>query len=467
MAMRAAGGAPSPQQPGQPAIGATAAAAAADAGGAAIVPPIEKVCRQVGGHPTELLELPATACERPDVQLLVMPGNPGAALYYTSFMRELHSRLHGRASVHAVSNLGMDSQGLTPRGRVHSLQEQVEHKAALLRERYVGEGRPPLVLLAHSIGEWWRWLRGGSGCLLDARWMPLPTCPPAMPSAPVSFSACLLITCSRAGTYMAIHAVERLEKHHLRSSRAATAALDAVAREEWEHPGGAAAGDDGASLERVQQQLLAARAAQQAGPASGGGDAEGAEDGSTAGEAGAAGAAAASNVIKVCGLYPFLEVDPACSKQRRLQRLARYHAAFSRLSGVLGAVLPRALLQRVVRLASPDLEPHAVDTTLQGEWREVWAAERWRGRLAFVPPPASAAGMRANQTRLLPRPPPLPRPPCAVFTDPDCVNNGLYMGLTEFEALAAPADWWLLRALGPRFCLFAAPNDVWFKARLR
>jgi hypothetical protein len=52
-----------------------------------------------------------------------------------------------------------------------------------------------------------------------------------------------------------------------------------------------------------------------------------------------------------------------------------------------------------------------------------------------------------------------------VFATPACVANGLYMGLTEFEALAAPADWWLLQSLGPRFAVFAAPNDTWFKAR--
>ena len=41
------------------------------------------------------------------------------------------------------------------------------------------------------------------------------------------------------------------------------------------------------------------------------------------------------------------------------------------------------------------------------------------------------------------------------------------MGLTEFEALAAPPDWWLLRQLGPRAAVVAAPNDVWFKVRAR
>ena len=35
--------------------------------------------------------------------------------------------------------------------------------------------------------------------------------------------------------------------------------------------------------------------------------------------------------------------------------------------------------------------------------------------------------------------------------------------MTEFEALAAPPDWWLLRQLGPRVAVVAAPSDIWFK----
>lgn len=53
---------------------------------------------------------------------------------------------------------------------------------------------------------------------------------------------------------------------------------------------------------------------------------------------------------------------------------------------------------------------------------------------------------------------------CAVFASRDCVANGLFMGCSEFQLLAAPADWWLLQWLGSRFAVFVAPNDVWFKA---
>ena len=47
-----------------------------------------------------------------------------------------------------------DAQGLTQPGVVHSLEDQIQHKLALLREHCSAPGRPPLVLLGHSIGGW-------------------------------------------------------------------------------------------------------------------------------------------------------------------------------------------------------------------------------------------------------------------------------------------------------------------------
>jgi hypothetical protein len=36
--------------------------------------------------------------------------------------------------------------------QVYDLKQQVEHKAAFLRERMLLPGRPPVLLLGHSIG---------------------------------------------------------------------------------------------------------------------------------------------------------------------------------------------------------------------------------------------------------------------------------------------------------------------------
>lgn len=83
-----------------------------------------------------------------------MPGNPGQAGYYTPFMASLHRLLGGRAAVYAASHLGMDAQRLCRRGELFTLEEQIEHKKELLRGHFVGEGRPPAVVVGHSIGGW-------------------------------------------------------------------------------------------------------------------------------------------------------------------------------------------------------------------------------------------------------------------------------------------------------------------------
>lgn len=76
-----------------------------------------------------------------------------------------------------------DGQGLTPPGRVFSLEEQIQHKVALLRQHFVGAGRPPLVILGHSIGGW---REAGCGCNEHWRLMW-----PAGRSKPHSPSFCL------------------------------------------------------------------------------------------------------------------------------------------------------------------------------------------------------------------------------------------------------------------------------------
>lgn len=119
-----------------------------------------------------------------------------------------------------------------------------------------------------------------------------------------------------AGAYMCIHALHRLERGSSASSSAEVAALDAVAAREWEHPDAA-----GASLDGVQRQLEAERQAQarrqqlqQEGQpeaerpgGAAGVDRNGSSDsGGRAGE-GASSSGVRSNVVKVIGLYPFLQ----------------------------------------------------------------------------------------------------------------------------------------------------------------
>lgn len=48
-------------------------------------------------------------------------------------------------------NIGHDPHNLSER-RVWCLETQVQHKVALLKEHVMGPGKPPAVIVAHSIG---------------------------------------------------------------------------------------------------------------------------------------------------------------------------------------------------------------------------------------------------------------------------------------------------------------------------
>ena len=218
-----------------------------------------------------------------------------------------------------------------------------------------------------------------------------------------------------------------------------------------------------------------------------------------------AAAAAAVAAVKLVGLYPFLTgrwgvrvlstrpnpvtvhplppappllhprfcrsaVDPECPRQMRLRSLTAHHALLARMAGWVGLLLPLAVRRLVVRWLAPHLAPHAVDTVATSGFGCGRGCERGCERedgdedrcgLACSDVAAAAAASVDHPTA---SPPP---PAAAVFCSRACVANGLYLGRTEFEVLAAPADWALLRALGPRLAMFGAPRDAWCKVRAR
>lgn len=122
------------------------------------------------GWLTDALGLKATS-PTPSLQLLIIPGNPGLGSFYTRFIEELHALFQGTADVWAVSNLGHDAENLCE-GRVWCLDTQIAHKAQLLKEHVLAPGKPPAVVLAHSIGSYMalqvRWGRSRCLGLVDA-----------------------------------------------------------------------------------------------------------------------------------------------------------------------------------------------------------------------------------------------------------------------------------------------------------
>jgi pimeloyl-ACP methyl ester carboxylesterase len=115
-----------------------------------VVPNFWHVTYDVGRYPTDLLGLQAT---RPaQAQVLVVPGNPGCAAFYRKFMQQLHTAFGGAADVMAVSHVGHDGDNIS-KGAVWGLHDQVDHKAQLLQE-LMAPGKPPVIILAHSIGSY-------------------------------------------------------------------------------------------------------------------------------------------------------------------------------------------------------------------------------------------------------------------------------------------------------------------------
>ncbi|XP_069685055.1 lipid droplet-associated hydrolase-like [Periplaneta americana] len=88
--------------------------------------------------------------------ILLIPGNPGSAGYYTTFLTKLHSQLG--VPIWAVSHAGHvlpppTRQNLPPLEQnpdLYNLEGQVEHKLAFI-EKYVPKN-VKLILIGHSIG---------------------------------------------------------------------------------------------------------------------------------------------------------------------------------------------------------------------------------------------------------------------------------------------------------------------------
>ncbi|KAK9156820.1 hypothetical protein Scep_003394 [Stephania cephalantha] len=123
----------------------------------------------VSSFTTELLELRS---ENPLLHVVVIPGNPGVALFYKEFVEAMYERLGGRASVtgrkrvlcyilvfsgraHFRNEEGIGLYFLQnwEKGRLFSLQDQIDHKVSFINQEF-GDTEVPLYLVSHSIGSY-------------------------------------------------------------------------------------------------------------------------------------------------------------------------------------------------------------------------------------------------------------------------------------------------------------------------
>ncbi|CAK7341975.1 unnamed protein product [Dovyalis caffra] len=92
---------------------------------------------KISGHTTELLEIQS---DKPTFHVLFIPGNPGVVSYYKDFLESLYELLGGSASK-------------WERGKLFSLQEQIDHKVDFIKQE-LQNNELPVVLVGHSIGSY-------------------------------------------------------------------------------------------------------------------------------------------------------------------------------------------------------------------------------------------------------------------------------------------------------------------------
>jgi hypothetical protein len=226
------------------------------------------------------------------IQLVIVPGNPGSALFYLPFLKIVHEALGGTADVVVFSHLAHDLKSKHGNMLV-SLEEQIQHKVDIFRDEIFSPGGVPVVIMGHSIGG-----------------------------------------------YMLLHAMPQL------------------------------------------QELADA---------------------------------ASTKILKVVGMFPFLEADFTLPRVKSLNKISKHFSALGCLGGMLSC-LPKNMTARIFRwFAKDSLDQHAVNAC------------------------------------------------CALLT---YATLRQYFYLASCYVVKKPFNWGLITSLGPLLVLFACPNDTWMPKSL-
>ncbi|GAQ78211.1 hypothetical protein KFL_000090570 [Klebsormidium nitens] len=101
----------------------------------------------IGNHTTEVLSVDSS--EPPLVHLVIIPGNPGIVAYYEELIGLISEVVSRKWKITCISHVG-HTQRDWEKGKLSSLQDQIEHKAAYLRT--LEDQGLPVILVGHSIG---------------------------------------------------------------------------------------------------------------------------------------------------------------------------------------------------------------------------------------------------------------------------------------------------------------------------
>ncbi|XP_059462598.1 uncharacterized protein LOC132191540 [Corylus avellana] len=103
----------------------------------------------VSSYTTELLEIRA---DDPKMNVLFIPGNPGVVTFYKDFVESLYDFLGGNASITAIGHISHTKKNWE-RGRLFSLEEQIDHKMDFIKQE-LENTEVPILLVGHSIGSY-------------------------------------------------------------------------------------------------------------------------------------------------------------------------------------------------------------------------------------------------------------------------------------------------------------------------
>ncbi|KAK2655639.1 hypothetical protein Ddye_008691 [Dipteronia dyeriana] len=117
--------------------------------GSKVKKPVNFRLCNISSYTTELLEIQA---DDPTLQILLIPGNPGVITFYKDFVESLYEFLGGNVSITAIGHVS-HTQKNWERGRLFSLQEQIDHKMDFIRQE-LPNNEVPVILVAHSIGSY-------------------------------------------------------------------------------------------------------------------------------------------------------------------------------------------------------------------------------------------------------------------------------------------------------------------------
>lgn len=94
----------------------------------------------------------ASVAGEPRLQVVMLPGNPGSAGYYIPFLKSIHSAFDGAVDILAVSYAGHSWYAGQLDSELYTLEEQIHHKTKFLEQHVLLPGKAPAVVLGHSIG---------------------------------------------------------------------------------------------------------------------------------------------------------------------------------------------------------------------------------------------------------------------------------------------------------------------------